>query len=709
VSAFSVELDGPVAVVIFDRPGEPMNTLTTEVGEELGALLDRLGGDSGVQAVVLTSGKQDVFIAGADIAQFVALETEEEARELSRRGQQMVDRLAALSKPVVAALHGPCLGGGLEVALAASYRVATDAPATRLGQPEVQLGIIPAAGGCQRLPRLIGLRAALDLILTGRSVRSPRALRIGLVDEVVPRSILRQVATAAAARLASGWRPRRPARRTAAGAVLDRNPLGRWLVFDLARRQIAARTGGHYPAPLAAIDAVRTGLARGHRAGLAREAELFGQLAVGRVSRHLVQIFFATTALKKDAVPGVEPGEGGTVERLGVVGAGFMGASIAGVAALRAGVDVRLRDTDWERVARGLAAARLVLDGALKRGRLDKYERERRAALLSGSPGAAGFGRRDLVIEAVFEDVNVKRQVIADLEKVVSPDCIVASNTSTIPIGRLQEGARRPERIVGMHFFSPVERMPLLEVIRGPATADPVAAAAARFGRRMGKTVIVVSDAPGFWVNRILAPYLNEAGWLFEEGIEIPDIDRAMTAFGFPVGPFALLDEVGLDVGAHAAAVLHDAFGDRFAPPPAVGALIGAGRLGRKSGRGFYRYDRGRKKKADDSVRDLTGRRPSQRRPSADEIVRRPILALLNEAARAMAEGVVRRPSDGDIGAIMGFGFPPYLGGPLRHVDDEGAGAIVPELERYAGLLGPRFAPADVLVEMAHTGKTFYG
>ena len=703
MSAFSLERDDRVAVVLFDLPGASVNTLTTAVGDELIGLLERLAGDDTVDAAVLISGKTDMFIAGADIDQFVALVTTEDAGQLSRAGQQMVEQVAAFPKPLVAAIHGACLGGGLELAMATRYRVASDAPVTQLGLPEVQLGIIPAASGCQRLPRLIGLPSALDMILTGRPARPARALRIGLVDEVVPESILRQVATAAAARLATGWQPRRRARRRVQRLLLERNPLGRWLVLRQARRQVLKRTGGHYPAPLAAIDAIGRGLARGTAAGLAREAELFGELAVGQVSRRLVQIFLATTALKKDAGVEVRP-----VERLGVIGAGFMGAAIAGVAALRAGVDVRLRDTDWDRVARGIATATHTLDEALRRRRLDKYEHYRRSALLSGSPDAAGFRRRDLVIEAVFEEVGVKRQAIADLELVVTDECVLASNTSTIPIGRLQEGARRPERIVGMHFFSPVERMPLVEVIRGPATADWATAVAVRFGQRLGKTVIVVRDAPGFWVNRILAPYLNEAGWLLDEGATIDAIDRAMTRFGFPVGPLALLDEVGLDVAGKAAAVLHDALGARLAPAPAVGRLIEDGRLGRKSGRGFYRYTRSKRREPDESVRDLIRPRPAARRPTPAETERRLLLAMLNEAARAMSEEIVRSPGEGDLGAVMGFGFPPFLGGPLRHIDDQGATAIVAELEDYADRIGPRFAPADLLVEMARTARTFY-
>jgi 3-hydroxyacyl-CoA dehydrogenase/enoyl-CoA hydratase/3-hydroxybutyryl-CoA epimerase len=620
----------------------------------------------------------------------------------------MVEQIARFPKPLVAAIHGACLGGGLELALAARYRIASDAPATRLGLPEVRLGLIPAAGGCQRLPRAVGLGAALDMILTGRSVRPGHARRMGVVDEVVPQSILRSVATATAARLASGWRPRRRSRRRVQTLLLDRNPIGRWLICRLAGARVIKRTGGHYPAPLVAIDAIRHGLVRGHEAGLTRESALFGQLAVGVVARHLVQIFFATTALKKDT-GGIDFSGARSVERLGIVGAGFMGAGIAGVAVLAAGVDVRLRDTNWDHVARGLAAARHVLGQAVRRRRLDAHERYRRASLLSGAPvpSTAGFRERDLVIEAVFEDVDVKRRTIADLERIVADRCVLASNTSTIPIGRLQDGARRPERIVGMHFFSPVERMPLLEVIRGPSTADWATATAVGFGRRLGKTVIVVQDTPGFWVNRILAPYLNEAGWLLEEGARIDAIDRAMTAFGFPIGPLALLDEVGLDVAGKANSVLSDALGARLVPAPVVGRLIKNGRLGRKSGRGFYRYERSARRRPE-ALFGESGHPGAARRPSPAETARRPILVMLNEAARALSEGSVSSPRDGDIGAVMGFGFPPFLGGPLRHIDALGAAVVVAELEQYASRIGPRFAPAEVLVEMARAEKTFY-
>ncbi|MGE3578609.1 MAG: 3-hydroxyacyl-CoA dehydrogenase NAD-binding domain-containing protein [Vicinamibacterales bacterium] len=704
---FTVERDGRVAVVTFDLPGSPVNTLSRAAVAELGNLLAGLESDAAVEAIVLRSGKPHTFIAGADIREFTALATADEARALIERGHVLLNGLAAMRTPVVVAIDGVCLGGGMELALAAHYRVATLDPATKLGLPEVRLGIIPAAGGCQRLPRLVGLRLALDLILTGRTLDARRAERAGLVDEAVPAAILLPVAVAAAARLATGWRPERRGAKGLAAALLDRTAIGRHLTLAIARRKARRQSGGHYPAPLAAIDAIGHGLAHGITAGLAREATHFAELGTGPVSRRLVDLFFASSALAKDAGVDPVPADVPDVRRLGVVGAGFMGAAVAGVAVLKTDADVRLRDTGEDRVARGLASVRAMLDGALQRRRLDRFEHARRVAQVSGTAGYAGFEGRDLVIEAVFEDLAIKRGIIAEVEAVVAPRAVVASNTSTLPIARLQEGARHPERVIGMHFFSPVDRMPLVEVIRGPVTADWATAATVRFGQRMGKTAVVVRDAPGFWVNRVLAPYLNEAGWLVDEGVAFERIDRALVAFGFPVGPITLLDEVGLDVAGKAAGILRAAFGERLEPAPAVTRLVEAGRLGRKSGAGFYRYEKGRKR-PDPAALGVIRPRGGAAVP-ATALVRRPLLLLLNEAARAFSEGVVRSARDGDVAAVLGFGFPPFLGGPLRYMDDLGAEAVVRELEDLARQSGPRFQPAEVLVEMARTGGRFHG
>src|SRR5215217_1626326 len=706
MSAFTLQHENGIAVITFDLPGEPVNKLTAAVRVEIEALLIRLRDDAGTGGVVLISGKPDNFIAGADIEEFTALTSQDAAERLSFEGQETVSRVETFHKPIVAAIHGACLGGGLEVALACHYRIATDHPKTQLGLPEVQLGLIPGAGGCQRLPHLIGVRAALDMILTGKSERAAKALRLGLVDELVPPSILRRVAVSAAERLAREGLPRRRPKGGASGSLLDRTGVGRRLVYRGARKQVLKRTGGHYPAPLAALEVVRVGLEQGVTAGLAEEHRAFGELAVGDVSRKLVQIFFATTALKKD--DGVRPGSATPrqIRRLGIIGSGFMGSGIAGTAVLNVEVDTRLKDSDLTRVGKGLKAANRLLSDRLQKRRLTRPQYERLSALLSGSADYSGFQRADLVIEAVFEDLEVKRKVLAEVEAVVRPDAIFATNTSTIPIRRIAENARRPERVLGMHFFSPVEKMPLLEVIPTQATSPDTVVTAVRFGRRMGKTVIVVADRPGFWVNRILSPYLNEAGHLLQEGIPIEVIDRTMTSFGFPVGPVALLDEVGLDVAEKAGNVMHEAFGERMKPAGALGRMLGATRLGRKNGQGFYRYRQGHKSGVDKSVYPLLAVKPVEAHP--DLVQRRLVYAMLNEAAMACAENVVRSSRDSDIGAIFGIGFPAFRGGPLRMIDDVGAGRVVETLYQLQEHFGERFRPAPALIEMSRRPGRYY-
>jgi 3-hydroxyacyl-CoA dehydrogenase / enoyl-CoA hydratase / 3-hydroxybutyryl-CoA epimerase len=704
--ALTWEVRDGIAVVTLDCPGQSVNTISRAVKDEFIDVFEKLAAAGAVQAVAFFSGKADNFIAGADIEEFVQLSSAAEAERLSADGQEMLGRIAAFPKPVAVGIHGGCLGGGLEFALACTYRVASDHPKTQLGLPEVQLGILPGAGGCQRLPRLIGARAALDIILAGKTERSQKAFRLGMVDELVPPAILRDITLAAARRMAGGWRPRRRRPGGFTAWLLDGNPLGRMLVFRTARQQVVAKTGGNYPAPLSALEAVEHGLRHGMVEGLKREAQLFGRLAVTDVSRKLVQIFFATTQLKKDYGVADAPPPA-SVGRLAIIGAGFMGAGIAGTAVTQAGVDVRMKDADLPRVAKGLAAAREILDERLKRRRITKYEYARLAALLSGSDGYAGFGRADLVIEAVFEDLQVKQQVLREVEAATPGKSVFASNTSTIPISRIAEAAQRPERVIGMHFFSPVARMPLLEVIPGDRTVPSTISTAVAFGRRMGKTAIVVKDSPGFWINRILAPYMNEAGHLLLEGIAIEEVDRLMVQWGFPVGPITLLDEVGLDVAQKASGVLHAAFGDRMAAAPAFAAMVKDGRLGRKAGKGFYAYARGKKGGVDPSVYELIGVHPNGGARSA-EILQRLVLIMLNEAARAVGEGVVRSPRDGDIGAIFGFGFPPFRGGPLRHADDLGAARVVADLERLADRYGARFAPCEVLQEQARRHGKFY-
>ncbi|HEX6314977.1 MAG TPA: fatty acid oxidation complex subunit alpha FadJ [Gemmatimonadaceae bacterium] len=706
MSALSITVEDGIAVVTIDAPGESVNIISRAVKNEFIALFQRLESDPAITAAVLISGKPDSFIAGADIEEFLEWRTAAQAESASREGHALLDRLENLRTPVVAAIHGACLGGGLEAALACAWRVATEHPKTVLAVPEVQIGLFPGAGGTQRLPRTVGLQAALDMILTGKNIRARKALQIGLVHDRVHPAILRDIAIQRARELAAGTRKRNPSNRPGGmkHLLLDNNPVGRSVVMRKAREEVLRKTKGNYPAPLAALDAVAASF-HGREHGFREEARLFGEMAMTPQCRELIFLFFATTALKKEQ--GDSDGAAESVRRVGILGAGFMGSGIAAVAAQH-GTIVRLKDADLTRVGKGIAAVRDVLKERLTRKQITRQQFADQLSLIGGTIDYSGFDNVDLVIEAVFEDLSVKHSVVREVETVIPDYAIVASNTSTIPIKLIAQASQRPERVLGMHFFSPVHRMPLLEVIPTPQTRPDVTSKAVSWGRAIGKTVIVVNDAPGFYVNRILAPYLNEAGALLDAGASIDAIDEAMEQFGFPVGPLTLLDEVGLDIAAKSGGILYQAFGERLAPSPAMRAVVNAGRTGRKGKLGFYRYDDdGKKGNPDESVYTLLS---NQARSSftIDEIQQRCALALANEAVRALEEGIVRSARDGDIGAVFGIGFPPFRGGPFRWIDAVGISKVVDGLEDLSARFAPRFTPADLLVSMARRGERFY-
>jgi 3-hydroxyacyl-CoA dehydrogenase / enoyl-CoA hydratase / 3-hydroxybutyryl-CoA epimerase len=722
--ALTTEIHDGVAIITIDLPNEPVNKFNRAVKLEFVALFDRLERDLNIRAAVLLSGKKDSWIAGADIEEFLELKTAADAERMSHEGQLLLDSIERMRTPMVCAIHGACLGGALEVALAAPYRIATDHPKTVLALPEVQLGLIPGAGGTQRLPRLIGLRAALDMILTGKNIRAKKALQIGLVDELVHPAILRDIAIQRARDIADGTRKHSRHRNGMTGLLLDENPAGRGIVLRKAREETVKKTHGHYPAPLAAIDAIAAGYSGGTSHGYREESRLFGEMAVSDVSKQLIYLFFATTSLKKDSGVATLDGEPAPVAhpvvKLGILGAGFMGSGIAAVA-VQQGTLVRMRDADHGRVAKGFAAVRDILKERLTRRQITRVEFADMMTRLGGTIDYSGFANVDLVIEAVFEDVDVKHEVLREVESVLRPDAIFASNTSTIPIAEIATASVRPERMLGMHFFSPVHKMPLLEVIVTRQTDRNVTATAVAYGKKLGKTVIVVNDGPGFYVNRILTPYINEAGRLLDQGASIDTIDRALVAFGFPVGPITLVDEVGLDVASKAGKIMHDAFGDRFSPAQSVQAVVGAGRYGRKSKKGFYLYDEeGKKGAVDESVYSLLTPAAREVLPSSEtapplrvdytavEIQQRTILPMLNEAVRCLEEGVIRSPRDGDIGAVFGFGFPPFRGGPFRYMDSLGAAEVVRQLEELNDRFPGRYAPAESLVAMARRNDRFH-
>lgn len=721
---FSLDVDEDgVATVLMDRAGESMNTLGPEVGPDLERIIDRLESDDAIRAVVLGSAKPDNFLAGADIRWFAELTDASEATELLGNVQKAFDRIEQLhqekGKPVVAAIHGPCLGGGLELALACGERVSSDDERkTQFGQPEVQIGVIPGAGGTQRLPRLIGITAALDLILTGRRIRPSRAKRLGLVDEVVPAGdLLERARRRALAALSPPPAPQlsltdRFKQHLTVESLktigLERNPIGRRVLFAQAEKAMLKQTGGNYPAPPVALTAVRVGAEKGVAAGLAAEREGFARLVMSPEARALRGIFFATQELKRDTgVAGeVEPTQ---INRVGVLGGGLMGGGIAAVNTTRAKVVSIIKEVDDAGVERGLAYVKRVLDDQVKRRRIqrgDAWLAMRRN--VQGTTSYEDLEDTELIIEAVFEDLDLKRAVLGEVEAVTRESTIFASNTSSIPITDIAAEAKRPENVIGMHYFSPVEKMPLLEIIVTDRTADWVTATCVEFGKRQGKNVIVVNDGTGFYTTRIIAPYAQEVLYLLEDGATIDEIDRSMVKWGFPVGPVTLSDEVGIDVGAKIAKIMEAAFGERMKAPARFESLLADGRQGRKSGRGFYLYKDNKKGDVDESVYAILGVTPRAGSISAQLIQDRLSLQFVNEAVRCLEEGILRSPRDGDIGAVMGLGFPPFRGGPFRWVDEVGPGAVVDKLHALQAAHGDRFAAAAMLEGLAARNGRFY-
>jgi len=534
---------------------------------------------------------------------------------------------------------------------------------------------------------------------------------MGLVDEVVPPQVLMRVATERATSAIDAPPPKRAINLDISTSNLKRlaleaNPAGRRLLFKKATDTMLEQTGGNYPAPKRAIEAIRIGAEQGRAAGVAAELRFFAELLFTHESAALRSIFFASQAAKSDT--GVDSDtEGRPCDHVAVLGGGLMGGGIATVSAVQAGVTVRIKEVDNAGVSRGLGHVAGEVAKRAKRRRMSAFEVDRIMHRVTGSASWDGFAASDVVIEAVFEDLELKRQMVRDVEAVTPHDTIFASNTSSLPIGAIAEASTHPETVIGMHYFSPVEKMPLIEVITTPSTADWVTATAVSLGKAQGKTVIVVNDGPGFYTTRVLGPYSNEAAFLLAEGASVDAIDGAMTAWGFPVGPLLLADEVGIDVGAHIALILADAFGDRMRGPSMMQGLIDDDRRGRKNGRGFYTYTKGERGGVDATVYAALGLSPDRSPMAMADIQERLSLAFINEAARCLEEGILRSARDGDIGAVFGLGYPPFRGGPFWTIDTMGADVVVARLESLADRHGERFSPAAILREHAEEGSRF--
>ena len=705
MSAFTYEInkDG-IAILTFDLPGEKINKLTTPVMSELDLLLDELALKRDIKAMVVQSGKESSFIVGADIAEIRGITDAATGEALARRGQSILNKLEALPFPTVAAIHGACMGGGMELALACSYRVISNDQRTALALPEVKLGILPGFGGTQRLPRLVGLVNALDMILTGKSVYAKKAKKIGLADDVTYKETLLSAALARAKKSIGKPVPHTVrAKRPLITTLLESNPLTKLIIYQQAEKNILRETHGNYPAPLAALEAVRYGLRTGMAAGLQNEARLLGTLAPTDVSKNLIAIFYLNELLKKDPHPSPQ-----TISSAGVLGAGIMGGGIAQLLAEK-GMTVRIKDINTKAVSTGLKEAAGIFLKRKKKGILTGLQARDGFDRITGTVDYSGFNRLDIGVEAVIENMEVKKAVLADFEQATPEQAIFASNTSSLSITEMAKGSSRPDKVVGMHFFNPVEKMPLVEVVRGRRTSAETVAAIATLSRRIGKLPVVVNDGPGFLVNRILMPYLNEAALMLEQGGTIEEIDRVLLKFGMPMGAFMLLDEIGIDIAHKVADILHNGLGDRVKPSGLLAALYKDGYLGKKNGKGFYLYSDRKRGKPDASLYKMITA-GTERRESIppDEIVDRAILLMVKEAALCLEEKIIDRPDLLDAALIFGIGFPPFRGGLLKYADTIGAKAIVEKLEGYTQKYGERFAPPASLVEMAKSGKRFY-
>ncbi len=701
----TIEITNGIATVWLDQQGEKINKVSPDVIFLFESIIDDLEKDASVKGIVLASKKKD-FIAGADIEAFQKVQKPGDFEPITRKGHAILNKIENSKKPVVAAIHGGCLGAGLEIALACHYRVAASDKSTKLALPEVRLGLLPGGGGTQRLPRLIGIQKALDMMLTGKNIYAVPALKMGLVDKIIHKNALHKAAVETALSLVN-----KPFQRKRKQKLMDKileGPL-KSVVFNKAKEMVMRQTSGNYPAPLRILECVQIGMSQGLKAGYDAEATKFEQLILSPESRQLINIFFAMTEKKK--VPNKELVK--PVKTLAMLGAGFMGAGITEVS-ITQGIDVLLKDIKQETITNAKKNIWKTFAKQVSRKSLSKIEADAQMDRINGKLDYSGFEKADVVIEAVFEEISIKHKVLKETEAHIRPDCIFATNTSALPITSIAEASSRPELVIGMHYFSPVPKMPLLEIVVTDKTADWVTATCYDLGVRQGKTNIVVKDGPGFYTTRILAPFFNEALLMLGEGADALQIDKVMRKFGYPVGPITLLDEVGIDVGAHV--MTGDLIKYFMLREGAVAAgenivkMNKAGFSGRKNKKGFYLYDEKGKKihnKINPEAYSFFG--GATRKPFSDEeIANRCALAMVNEAALCLQEGIIANPLDGDIGAIFGIGFPPFLGGPFRYCDTKGVANIMKTLEALATQHTARFKPAQVLVDYAKEGKGFY-
>jgi len=707
---------GDIGVITLDSPAK-MNTLGFAVMKECKEVFDQVASNPSVKAAVLVSAKPDCFIAGADINMLEACKTAEEAFKISTDGQRMLQQIEDSKKPIVAAIMGPCMGGGLEVALACHYRIAVNNRKTVLAVPEVQLGLLPGGGGTQRLPKLVPIDQAFDMMLTGKSIRADKAKKMGLVDQVVDslgpglkpaddrtRDYLEEVAIQTAQGLANGSIKkvrRSPSLMERAIGFMLKYERGRKYFINQVKTKVMKQTSGVYPAPLRIIDVVETTLEKGLAEGYKAEARGFGDLAVTNECKALIGIYHGMTACKKNRFGKPQR----PVKNVAVLGAGLMGAGIAQVS-IDKGMVTALKDVAMPGLMRGQQQVEQGLKDQVRKKKITQFEADQTMSNLEPTLTFEDFGKMDMVIEAVFEDIKIKHAVLKEVEQHIPEHCIFASNTSALPITKIAEASKRPDKVIGMHYFSPVDKMMLLEIVTTDKTSKDTIASAVDVGLRQGKVVIVVKDGPGFYTSRCISTLLSEVVKLLQEGMSPKDLDRKSKAMGFPVGQATLIDEVGIDVGAHIAEYISGVFGKRMdvteQDAKMMQEMVANGFLGKKTGKGIYLYD-GKNREENPGAAEILKRYPlAPKLELTDEVLRmRQLGRFTNEAIMCLQEGIIASPLEGDIGMVFGIGFPAYLGGPFRFTDTYGADRLVAKLQELEAVYGERFTPCQLLLDYA--------
>lgn len=708
---FTRSADG-IGYLTFDLQGEKVNKFSIPVLEELEKAIEALPKDGSIKLLAIRSGKENVFIAGADLHSFEpAFESPSIAEKIIRTGHRVFSKVEALPFPTVALINGACLGGGLEFALSCSYRFVSDNPKTQLGLPEVTLGIFPGWGGTQRLPRLVGLENALNMILTGKAVNGLKAFKMGLADgigaweffEEKSAEFLQLLLTEKGREKIKEKRGRKSFRKL----LLEANPLGRSFLFSQSKSQVLEKTKGRYNAPLIALDVIKQTATLPLNEGLKKEADTFiANIPEGfAIAKHLISLFFIQEALKKDpGASGVKPKE---IRYAGLIGAGTMGSILAWLLTNNK-IHTRIKDISWEIIGNAYSAVKDLYKKGVKNRKATPSEASLKFNLLSGTIDYSGFQHADFALEAATENLELKKKIFSELEQNMRADALIASNTSSLTIAEMSEGMKHPERFVGMHFFNPPNKMPLVEVVAGEKSSPEAIATAVDLSKKMGKTPIVVGDCPGFLVNRIFVQGANEALFMLEEGIPREVLSKKLLEFGMPMNPFILADEVGNDVAYKVTKTFEKAYGERMKGPKILDLLYDKKLFGKKAGKGFYLYE-GEKITPNPEIDQLLAsiKKPDQK-SSEDEIVSRFISVMVNEAAKCLEEGVIKNPGYLDMALLMGIGFPPYRGGLLKYADEAGIEKIVSQLEALEKRYGVRYKPAQLLISMRDNKKSFY-